>query len=153
MALSRHGKRLGMAAVLEIQDNRLYIQERQAAEIKRRKAQRDETNKINAVLHQFLSPRAYDEWWQTTPDDNAGFLAASRAKLTEVLTDLFAPTGKYMLAAAKLYRGTFIWRSANGQTLIFTEAHGPVLFDNEAEAQGFVDATLAMSGSLLGALA
>lgn len=57
-------------------------------------------------------------------------------------------------AVARLYRGVFIWRDKDGYFIFGEgEAKGIYEFDDEGEAQGMIDATLAMCGSLLGALA
>ena len=60
---------------------------------------------------------------------------------------------KHGLAVGKTYRGRLIYTEPGGQIFILSEFGLRHDFIDTAEAEAFVDATYAMAGSLLGALA
>ena len=56
------------------------------------------------------------------------------------------------LASAQLYRGVFIYTLPDGRALVFGEDGREYGCLNLAEAQAFIDASLELSGLLIGAL-
>ena len=101
------------------------------------------TQKVCQQLRNLLGAQLYRAWWETAPE--AGFLEVAEARLADLLK------ARWRLCSAYLYRGAFIWHDADGCFIIRDDGQ-LIPFIDDAEARGFVDATLAMSGSLLGAL-
>jgi hypothetical protein len=98
-------------------------------------------------------PEGWEAWFDSDAVPEYG-TEKSRALLVEArIRELLGHQSRSVQkATARLYRGVFIWRDQHG-AFLFDESHRIYEFIDEAEAQGHVDATLAMCGSLLGALA
>ena len=93
-------------------------------------------------------PLGWEAWFDSDAVPDARF--SEMAPVVEARVRFL--TGRQLRAVARLYRGVFIWHDAHG-CFIFDESQRIYEFIDEAEARGHVDATLAMCGSLLGALA
>lgn len=93
-------------------------------------------------------PLGWQAWFDSdaVPDERFSVMAPIVEERVRSLT------GRRIRATARLYRGVFIWRDQNGY-FIFDESQRIYEFIDEAEARGHIDATLAMCGKLLGALA
>lgn len=100
-----------------------------------------------------IDPDGWEAWFDSdaVPDYDTD---KNRALLVEQrITTLLQGTQKpYMRAKSRLYRGTFIWTDPQG-AFIFREDGQVAEFTGEREAEAYIDATLEMSGRLLGALA
>ena len=80
MALTANLLRTGRAGASDLADIREYIASAQEVERKRVKA-------LTMELVDFIAVQLgdkYQAWWETTPDDNEGFLAACQAKVAEL---------------------------------------------------------------------
>lgn len=84
MGLTRNLNRIGMAAHNERREIADYIFSCQSAELKRKAEQKREIIKTCAMIRDLVTQKDYDAWWESTPDDDEGFLAAAHAKLKEL---------------------------------------------------------------------
>lgn len=98
-----------------------------------------------------LDPTGWEAWFDSDAVPEVG-TEKSRALLVEARCRHLAGNRPTVRATARLYRDVFIWRDHYGY-FIFDESKRIYEFKSEGEAKGHIDATLAMSGRLLGALA
>jgi len=100
-----------------------------------------------------IDPQGWEAWYDSDAVPEYG-TEKSRALLVEArVAELAEKNNRTVVrAVARLYRGVFIWRDQAGY-FIFGEDRRIYEFVEEGEAKGHIDATLAMCGSLLGALA
>lgn len=98
-----------------------------------------------------LDPDGWESWFDgdALPEKATfrEYTLVIEARVRELLGDRPA-----IRAVARLYRGVFIWHDGSG-CFVFGEDRRIYEFADEAEARGHIDATLAMCGQLLGALA
>lgn len=100
-----------------------------------------------------IDPQGWEAWFDSDAVPEYG-TEKSRALLVEARVAKLAQNKNrpHVRAEARLYRGVFIWRDQVG-FFIFDESKRIYEFVSEEEAKGHIDATLAMCGTLLGALA
>lgn len=85
MARGPSGSLRGRAAVLDLTERRAEIVEEQIATVQKRRRVRELTEAVLGEIANRMPPIAYNQWFQSTPDDNAGFLAAGQKKLSELI--------------------------------------------------------------------
>ncbi len=89
MSHTKNGKLIGQAAHAERKEQAQYVADVQEAERKRRRAERDAEQaycrKLAGEIRDAIGERAYNAWWKSAPDDNAGFIAAVETKHAEVM--------------------------------------------------------------------
>lgn len=88
MALTVNGYRTGRAGASDLADIREYIQNEQAEEAHRHRAEvKERTEKLVRDIASMMFDDEYKAWLDTTPNDNEGFLKACEVKYTELTTE------------------------------------------------------------------
>jgi hypothetical protein len=89
MSHTKNGRLIGQAAHVERREQANYIADMQEAERKRKHevfaAERAYIARLGDAIIGIIGRSAYHAWWQCTPDDNAGFIAALEAKHAELM--------------------------------------------------------------------